>query len=429
MKARAAFFLLPLAYAVLCSAETKTMTLRQALDLALQQNPDVVLARLDQQRARYQVAIAHAPFSPRVDAGSGAAYAYGFPTSIDGNAPSIVQAKTTMAIFDRPQSLQVAQAKEAQRGAGIDVAARQDEVAYQVASLFLDAESASRSFAAAQREAETLAHVKPLVDAQVQEDRVLSIESDRANLAILRARQRVDALSDDVTNAETSLALLLGMNPSDRVHPAEENRAALATPASEDAAVEAVLESSPELKRLESNLQAKTLDIKGYKAQRLPKIDLVAQYSLLAPYDNYKQYFTRFQINNFEFGASFSIPLLAGPSAKAYISQDEVDVEKLHAEVRRTRGRIEDDVRRAFREVRRADEDREVAFADLDLALKQVAIDLAQVEEGKLPQAKLEQDRAAEDEKWQLYYQSQTKAERARLDVLHRTGTILTAVK
>ena len=84
---------------------------------------------------------------------------------------------------------------------------------------------------------------------------------------------------------------------------------ALETPASEDAAVEAVLESSPELKRLESNLQAKTLEIKGYKAQRLPKVDLVAQYSLLAPYDNYKQYFARFQYNNFEFGASFSIPV------------------------------------------------------------------------------------------------------------------------
>ncbi len=38
------------------------MTLRQAIDLALQQNPDVVLARLDEQKARYQVAIEHAPF-------------------------------------------------------------------------------------------------------------------------------------------------------------------------------------------------------------------------------------------------------------------------------------------------------------------------------------------------------------------------------
>ncbi len=405
------------------------MTLRQALDLALQQNPDVVLARLDEQKARYQVAIEHAPFSPRVDAGSGLAYAYGFPTSIDGAAPSLVKGVTTMSIFDKPQSYKVAQAKEAQRGYGIDLAARQEEVAYQVASLFLDAESASRSLTAAQRQAETLALVKPLVDAQVREERALDIESDRATLAILIARHQANTLSDNLTNAETSLALVLGLNPSDRVHPAEENRGALETAASEDAAVEAVLENSPELKRLESNLQAKTLEIKGYKAQRLPKVDLVAQYSLLAPYDNYKQYFARFQYNNFEFGASFSIPVWAGPSAKAYLAQGEVDAAKLRAEVVRTRGRIETEVRRAFQAVRRADEGREVALAELGLARKQVSIDIALEGEGKLPQARLEQDRATEEEKWQAYYQSQTTAERARLQVLHRTGTILTAVK
>ena len=57
-----------------CAAETRTLTLRQALELALQQNPDIVLARLDQQRARDQVTINKAPFSPTVYAGSGLAW-------------------------------------------------------------------------------------------------------------------------------------------------------------------------------------------------------------------------------------------------------------------------------------------------------------------------------------------------------------------
>ena len=43
-------------------AETRTLTLRQALDLALQQNPDLVIARLDQERARFAVTIARDPF-------------------------------------------------------------------------------------------------------------------------------------------------------------------------------------------------------------------------------------------------------------------------------------------------------------------------------------------------------------------------------
>lgn len=405
------------------------MTLRQALDLALQQNPDVVLAQLDQQKARYQVTIAHDPFSPKVIAGSGAAYTYGFPTSIDGNAPSILESKTQMAIFDKSQSYVVAQAKENLRGAGIDIASRQEEVAFRVASLFLDAEYASRSFAAAQRQAETLAHVQQLVDARLQEGRELAIESSKANVAIKKARHQVNMLGDDVTNAETALALALGFTASDRVRPAEENRSTLETPDSEAAAVEAVLENSPELKRLESNLQAKTLEIKSYKAKRLPTVDLVAQYSLLAGYNNFQEYFTRFQHNNLEFGASFAIPVLAGHAARAYVLQGEADAAKIRTQVAQTRGRIESDLRRAFQDVRRADEGLDLARADLSLARDQVSLDLAQVDEGKLPQTKLEQDRATEEEKWMAYYQGQTASERARLSVLRLSGTLLTAVK
>ena len=138
MKALAVFFL----FTLCAAAEVRTLTLGDALDIALKQNPDVVLARLDQQRARAQVTIEKDPFFPKLFAGSGAAYTNGFPMSIDGNAPAIVQARAPMAIFDRPQSYRAAQASEAARGAEIDIGLRQDEVAYRVASLFFDADQA-----------------------------------------------------------------------------------------------------------------------------------------------------------------------------------------------------------------------------------------------------------------------------------------------
>src|SRR6476661_2871697 len=100
MKAPVVFFLI----AFSASAEVRTLTLREALDIALKQNPDVILARLDQPHARAQVTIINDAFVRKVFAGSGAAYTSGFPMSIDGNAPAVLQAKTQMAIFDRPTS-------------------------------------------------------------------------------------------------------------------------------------------------------------------------------------------------------------------------------------------------------------------------------------------------------------------------------------
>ena len=105
------------------SAEVHTLTLRQALDFAAKQNADVLLARLDAQRAEQGIRVAKDPFSPKVYGGSGLAWTSGYPNTIDGNAPSIFEAKTNMSLFNRPASYQVAEARENARGAQMDAQA------------------------------------------------------------------------------------------------------------------------------------------------------------------------------------------------------------------------------------------------------------------------------------------------------------------
>jgi outer membrane protein len=417
-----------------CAAQTRTLTLKEAVNLALEQNPDLVIARLDEQHARAQVTVARDPFFPKVFAGSGAAYTNGFPISIDGQAPSIVQARTSMSLFDLPQHYLVAEAREQQRGAGLDIEAKRQEVAYQVASLFLDAQHASLSLTAAQREEENLAQVQELVNAQLQEGRVLSIALKKAQLSVLQAKQRVETLQLDLLNAESSLAVTLGLGVEERVRAAEEELPALAAPSPappspEDSAIEQTLADNPEIKRLESNLQAKLLEVKSYKAQRLPKVDLVAQYAMLAKYNNFREFYPVFERNNGELGASVSVPVLAGRAAKAYVSQAEADAAKIRTEIERTRARIASDIRRAYQDQRRADFSRDYARAALDLASEQVSIDLAQKSEGRLPADKAEQDRADENEKWLAFYEAQTTAERARLNILRQTGALIAALQ
>ncbi len=288
MKALAVFFL----FSLCAAAEVRTLTLRDALDIALKQNPDVVLARLDQQRARAQVTIVKDAFVPKLFAGSGAAYTNGFPMSIDGNAPALVQARTQMAIFDRPTSYRAAAASESARGAEIDIGMRQDEVAYRVASLFFDADQAARSLTAVGLQLASLNRVRDLVAVRVNEGRELPIESSKADLKVLQAQQRQAELTDSIADTETSLAQVLGFDPGDRVQPAQEDRRTSKID-SEEAAIQQALESNRDIRRLESNLQAKNLEVKSYKAERLPKANLIAQYSLLSRFNNYDKFFPR----------------------------------------------------------------------------------------------------------------------------------------
>ncbi len=416
-------------FAALAAAETRTLTLKQALELALEQNPDVLLSRLDQQKARDQILIAKDPFYPKVYGGGGYAWTNGYPVSIDGNPPSVFQAHTDMTLFDRQQSYKVAEAKEGLRGSAIDVTLKQEDAAYRVALLFFDAEQAAHSFDAASKQIDSLAKVKELMDARVSEGKELPTESKRANVNLARARHTADVLHQNLINAEMSLAQVLGMAPDDRVRAADEERAAIALPVSEDASIEEALEHSPELRKLESNMQMKTLEIQGYHAARLPKVNLVAQDDVFAKYNYSTQLNYTFRYNNPELGASVTIPLLIGKTARAYSLQAEADVAKLRIEVGRTRSRITADLRRAYLEVKSAQSSEELAQGELDLVRDDLNVALAQYGEGRVPLSSVETLRAQENEKFLTFYVSRQTVERARLNVLRLTGSLVAALK
>ena len=414
--------------AVTAFAESKTFTLRQALDLALTQNPDVLIARLDQQKSRTQVSLMRDPFLPKLSAGTGAAYTSGYPTSIDGNPPAIIQGKLGMALFNRPQSYLVAQAREGVRTAAMETTRRQSEIVYRITSLYLDTEQALQSVTALQREVENLSKVRELTEQRVAEGRELAIESKKASLAVLRARQRAETLRLDLAGAENLLAQVLGLPPGDTVKVAPEQRELLPVPLSEEISIETALEASNDLKILQSNVQARLLEIKSYQSARLPKIDFITQYAMLAK-RNYQDYFSRFQRNNEEIGLAIEIPLIVGRANSAQQMQAEIEVAKLRVEVGRTRTRIAGELRKGYQDLRRAEAARELARADLDLSREELEIDLAQMDEGRLPLAKVEAARASENEKWLAYYEAQHAAEIAKLNVMRQMGTLEAALR
>jgi len=411
-------------------AETHKLTLRQAIQHALTQSPDVVMARLDEMKANQGVRIAREPFTPRVTGGSGLAWSSGFPLSIEGSAPSIFEAKTSQSLFNKPQMYAVAQAREQARGAVFASGERREEAAYRVANLFIDVDRAGRLTEGVQKQVESLNKVLSAVTTRVEAGRELPVAKQEANVNLLRARQRLLALQTERDFAQHNLATTLGYEPGDSVEPVEEEEHTASTiPETEEAALKAAYSSSKELKRLESNLQAKNLEIKGNQAQRLPRVDLVAQYALFAKYSHYDQYFSRFQYNNAQFGASVQIPLLVGSGVKGQISQGEAEQQHIRAEIQAARGRIALDVHQSYQEIERADMARQVTKAELDLAHEQLSILLAQMNEGRASLKQVEEARFAENEKWIAFYDAQFSADKARLTVLRHTGELTASLR
>ncbi len=409
-------------------AEVHPLTLRQAVDVALKDSPDLVLSRLDQQKAEAAIRVAKDPFVPKVYAGSGAAKVWGYPTSIEGSAPSIVQTRTDMSLFNRPKSYELARVRETARGAAIDTESKSDQIAYQTATLFLDAQQLNRSRQSLQLEVESLRGVSSATGLQVEEGRQLPIENKRIAVDLARAQQRLAGLNDDLDYSEASLAVVLGYPAADRIQPVEEERAAFEIPATEQAAADAALQNNRDIRKLESQLQAKGFEVKEYQSARWPIVDLVAQYSLLAK-TNYENFFTRFQRNNGELGVSIAVPLLVGTAAKGMAAQAQTDILELRTQMGQVRNRIQLDTQKSYQELKKATSAQEVARLDLDYTREQVSVLLAQLGEGRATQQQVDNARLAEQEKWIAFYDTQHAVESARLDLLRQMGTLRAALR
>ena len=421
----AALLLVPVCFAC---AEVHTLTLQQALDVAARQNPDVALARLDEQRNQEGIKIARDPFRPHVYAGSGLAYTYGYPNSIEGNAPSIFQVRTDETLYNRQKSYQVAAAREVARGSHFAVESKLDDVAYQAADLFLTANQLEHESDSISTQLPSLQKVVESTSAAVSEGSELPLELKRAqvNLAISQERLGSDNLDKDYY--EMMLAIALGYPATDRVKPVESNVLATAVPPSESEAADMALRENRELRLMQSNVLAKQLDLRSYKAAHLPEIDLVAQYALFARY-NYVNYFQKFQRNNFQLGASVTIPLLIGSASKGLEQQAYTDVQKLRIQTDQLRNRIMADMRRSYEQWKKAENMRRLSRMQLDLAREELTVLLSQNAEGRVPMSQVEQARVDESNRWMALFDAETQVTRAKLTILRQAGTLMASIR
>lgn len=410
-------------------AEVRPMKLKAVLELAMAQNPDVAQARLEERKAADGIRVARDPFMPKVIVGSGLAYSSGFPMSIEGSAPSIVEARAIASIFNRPQRLLVEKSREQERSTKISTEERREAVAYRAATLYVEAGRIAEAVKALDQQILNFERARANTVVLIEEGRELPLEEKRARLKLAQARQRLQRLQFDREAAETDLALLLGFPPEDRVQPVEAERAVPVVSDTESDAILNALRNSRELQRLDSQLKAKNFEMKSYEAQRLPTLDLVAQYGRFARFNNYDKFFNRFDANNAQFGMSFRIPIvpsLAGRAQKDIASSEMVG---LRSQVTAARGRIAVGARRAWQFVAQQQLATDVAKLDLEVARDQVSVLLALYEEGRVPLKQIEEARLQESEKWIALFDTRYALDRARLDLLRETGNVLALMK
>jgi outer membrane protein len=198
---------------------------------------------------------------------------------------------------------------------------------------------------------------------------------------------------------------------------------ALATNQPDSEIVSLALQNDRSVAEAENERVAREHLLHGARWSYFPSVDLVGQYSVLSKFNNYDEFYKRFERNNVNIGLQVTIPLSAAKtSANVALAKSQLNAAELMLGNKRQEVRL--DVRQKARSVREREAVREVARLDLRLAQETLQLTQAKFDEGRATLQEIEQARLDESDKWVGFLEADFAREQAHLTLLQATGQL-----
>jgi outer membrane protein TolC len=398
------------------------LTLRRAIELALQNSKDIQVAKIQASIADHAALISRAEFMPNLYAGSGAGYSDGIPETPGGRAPSVFNVTYTEKVFNEPLRGQGKELQEQARSQKILLEDMKNSVIARTAAAYLELGKVRHSLELLRKEQESAEKILQVTQERQGEGYELPVEVTKAQLTRAQVVQRILQLEGREDELEVFLRNQLGLGQDQMVEVTPED---LPGEAEQEGAnlIAMTMQNNTGLRMAESDVRAKEFRLTGEKRGNLPTLELVSVYSLLARYNNYAQFFNHFQKNNFNAGVEVQVPLFSART-KANIGLAKVNLDVAKANLANKKSEVSADVRLKTRRLRERDAAKEVARLELQLAQQNVAVLQSQFGEGKLNLREVEKARLDESEKWMAYLDANFQRQQAQIELLRTAGQL-----
>lgn len=410
------------AQATQASPPTIALTLRRAVEMALQNSKDIQLAKIQASLSDRAALITKADFLPYLSVGSGAGYTFGIPETPGGRAPSLFSVTYTEQVLNEPLRGQAREQQEQARAQKVVLEDVRNSVVARTAMAYLELGKVRHSLDLLQKEQESAQRILQVTQQRQGEGMELPIEVTKAQLTKAQVLQRILQLQAREDELETFLRTQLGLAPEQAIEVEAEDLPGAAEQEGADL-VALAMQNNADLRLAQSNVQAKEFRLIGEKRGYWPTLELVSIYSVLAKFNNYQQFFTHFERNNYNAGVNVNVPIFSAKT-KAAIGLAEVNLQAAKQDLTNKRVQVSTDVRQKTRRVREMDAAKEVARLELQLAQQNLAVLQSQLEEGKVNLREVEHARLDENEKWMAYLDANFARQQAQLELLRTAGQL-----
>lgn len=329
---------------------SEALTLRRAVELALEHAPQLAAVRAAREGERASADQARDAFRPSAWLSTSPGYTYGFPGLVAGRVPSIAALEIRQTIYDPNRRSEVFQAQaRASDAEGALERSCHDTIEKTIAVYarsWVDQSLAD----VARRRTDAAETIRKRVEALALEGRRTELDSERARLQGARTRQKLLNAESDRDLDMLELKRLIGWPGSAPITLSDPNPSLPDLSGSDGLA--AALAADPELKSLSLEVELLGRSASLESRSWAPVIEASAQYQRLAMFNNWDKYYLSFNPDSVAVGVSIVLPLWTG-------------------------GRLSDGARRARARLEHVEAQRAAREADLELAVRRAEADVA----------------------------------------------------
>jgi outer membrane protein TolC len=340
-----------------------------AIDLALKNSPKVLAAQADVDKAREALAQTKDVYVPSLSLGSGLGYTYGFPFG----APSLFSVTIQSLLFDQSQRNYIHAARAGLEAANHNLQDVRQQIMEDAATTYISLDVDFERIRAGREESDFATELIRIVQQRLDAGQDTQIELTRAKLTAANLRLRSLQFEDDFSSQLDHLAHLTDL-PADGLT-TEHGSIPAFQPLDRMPLPDTVLPESIQSAYSTAQSKLQTAFGDSRKIYR-PQIGLGMQYSRLASFNNYADYYREGSFNNYnnlQIGLQFNLPLFdRGKRAKARESLAEAR-RSLH-EADQARNQFLEGRRKSNNSIRELQGRAEVASLQRELAENQIDV-------------------------------------------------------
>jgi outer membrane protein TolC len=181
--------------------------------------------------------------------------------------------------------------------------------------------------------------------------------------------------------------------------------------------------NSPAVKAADDKARSEEFRARAEHKQWMPAVDFAAQYAMLARFNNYDEFYRKFERNNASIGVSIRIPIFSA-SQRAVAEAADADVIKAKKEAELARNQVTEDTLKLQRTVAQRAAAVDVARLEYEVANTGASAAQDRVETGNATARDVENARLEASDRYTSYLDAQLELQKAQLQLMRLTGEL-----